>query len=355
MTKASSSKIWAQITCFKCCIDSISGRLWQNLLLLWGEDVERGGWGCHLTPQTHSPPQPPSFPSSSFSSWRWAFVGRRNTTSSTNCECQISDDIRKHFLNPEQKVLRYSGFPLKQNMHTSRPPCVRKCLQRPEECFRYYSSFWNRGVISQQNGHWWNIFQHGYDNYMQHAWPLDELNPLACCGRGECPLIPHYFSFTSSNCQFSGPDTENPDNININDVLGDFSLTLIDSLDTLAGNACQCKMVFFILGVAQCNCTQWSFLVMGNASEFRRAVRLVVDTVHFDKSNTVQVCLFLPTTVFKLWAFQGFWSKHKAAWESSLCPPSDGGSQFSRDCTWLVPGGLTQVWHNERCWKCGCK
>jgi len=87
------------------------------------------------------------------------------------------------------------------------------------------------------------MFQHGYDNYMQHAWPLDELNPLACCGRG--------------------PDTENPDNININDVLGDFSLTLIDSLDTLA--------------------------VMGNVSEFRRAVRLVVDTVHFDKSNTVQV------------------------------------------------------------------
>jgi hypothetical protein len=61
----------------------------------------------------------------------------------------------------------------------------------------------------------------------------------------------------------SGPDTENPDNITINDVLGDFSLTLIDSLDMLA--------------------------LMGNTSEFRRAVRLVVDTVHFDKSNTVQV------------------------------------------------------------------
>jgi len=87
------------------------------------------------------------------------------------------------------------------------------------------------------------MFYHGYDNYMQHAWPLDELNPLDCCGRG--------------------PDTDNPDNININDVLGDFSLTLIDSLDTLA--------------------------VMGNISEFRRAVQLVVDTVHFDKSNTVQV------------------------------------------------------------------
>ena len=44
---------------------------------------------------------------------------------------------------------------------------------------------------------------------------------------------------------------------------------------------------------------------MGNASEFRRAVRLVVDTVHFDKSNTVQVCLFLPIAVFK-WVFKVF-------------------------------------------------
>ena len=40
-------------------------------------------------------------------------------------------------------------------------------------------------------------------------------------------------------------------------------------------------------------------LVMGNASEFRRAVRLVVDTVHFDKSNTVQVCLSTLIAVFK--------------------------------------------------------
>ena len=72
-------------------------------------------------------------------------------------------------------------------------------------------------------------FQHGYDNYMQHAWPLDELNPLACCGRGE-HLPPDCYHQI-----FPGPDIENPDNININDVLGDFSLTLIDSLDTLAG------------------------------------------------------------------------------------------------------------------------
>jgi len=87
------------------------------------------------------------------------------------------------------------------------------------------------------------MFYHGYDNYMEHAFPLDELNPLHCCGRG--------------------PDYEQPDNININDVLGDYCLTLVDTLDMLA--------------------------IMGNKSEFQRAAKLVVDTVDFEKSNVVQV------------------------------------------------------------------
>ena len=87
------------------------------------------------------------------------------------------------------------------------------------------------------------MFFHAYDNYMTHAFPLDELNPLECNGRG--------------------PDKENPDNININDVLGDYSLTLVDSLDLLA--------------------------IMHNKTEFQRAVKLVVDNVNFDKSNVVQV------------------------------------------------------------------
>ncbi|GBN38870.1 ER degradation-enhancing alpha-mannosidase-like protein 1, partial [Araneus ventricosus] len=52
-------------------------------------------------------------------------------------------------------------------------------------------------------------------------------------------------------------------NININDVLGDYSLTLIDALDTLA--------------------------IMGNSSEFKRAVSLIIDNVSFDTDNTVQV------------------------------------------------------------------
>jgi len=87
------------------------------------------------------------------------------------------------------------------------------------------------------------MFQHGYDNYMTHAFPLDELNPLHCCGRG--------------------PDYGDPQNININDVLGDYSLTLVDTLDMLA--------------------------IMGNKSEFQKAVKLVVDNVDFNKSNVVQV------------------------------------------------------------------
>ncbi|XP_078728511.1 ER degradation-enhancing alpha-mannosidase-like protein 1 [Lampetra fluviatilis] len=87
------------------------------------------------------------------------------------------------------------------------------------------------------------MFYVGYDNYMSHAFPADELNPIDCRGRG--------------------PDVDNPSNININDVLGNYSLTLIDALDTLA--------------------------VMGNASEFQRAVRLVMETISFDQDSTVQV------------------------------------------------------------------
>ncbi|GMS91606.1 hypothetical protein PENTCL1PPCAC_13781, partial [Pristionchus entomophagus] len=87
------------------------------------------------------------------------------------------------------------------------------------------------------------MFYFGYDNYMQWAWPADELDPIHCTGRGH--------------------DHARPDNININDVLGDYSLTLVDTLDTLA--------------------------VMGDVSSFKQAVRLVISTVTFDRNTTVQV------------------------------------------------------------------
>ncbi|KAL2133833.1 hypothetical protein VTI74DRAFT_1599 [Chaetomium olivicolor] len=58
------------------------------------------------------------------------------------------------------------------------------------------------------------MFYHGFDNYMKIAFPEDELRPVSCT-----PLT---------------RDPKNPRNVELNDVLGNYSLTLIDSLSTLA-------------------------------------------------------------------------------------------------------------------------
>jgi Glycosyl hydrolase family 47 len=58
------------------------------------------------------------------------------------------------------------------------------------------------------------LFYHGYDNYMHYGFPEDELRPVSCM-----PLT---------------RDRENPAHVELNDVLGNYSLTLIDSLSTLA-------------------------------------------------------------------------------------------------------------------------
>ena len=58
------------------------------------------------------------------------------------------------------------------------------------------------------------MFYHGYDNYMKHAFPEDELKPISCG-----PLTRDRFT---------------PTHIELNDALGNYSLTLIDSLSTLA-------------------------------------------------------------------------------------------------------------------------
>ncbi|KAI1292736.1 glycoside hydrolase family 47 protein [Xylaria venustula] len=59
-----------------------------------------------------------------------------------------------------------------------------------------------------------DMFYHGFDNYMRIAFPEDELRPISCI-----PLT---------------RDPVNPRNVELNDVLGNYSLTLIDSLSTLA-------------------------------------------------------------------------------------------------------------------------
>ena len=85
------------------------------------------------------------------------------------------------------------------------------------------------------------MFFHAYNNYMQHAFPWDELKPLSCAPR-------------KWNRRERG---------DLDDVLGGFSLTLIDALDTLA--------------------------VMGNVDEFFKGVELVKQNVHFRRDAVVSV------------------------------------------------------------------
>ncbi|KAL4655231.1 ER degradation-enhancing alpha-mannosidase-like protein 1-like [Arapaima gigas] len=122
------------------------------------------------------------------------------------------------------------------------PPYARFFDDGGDEYAKKYG-FFPEKLKAEMRGMARDMFYFGYENYMKHAFPEDELNPIDCRGRG--------------------PDVLNPSNININDVLGNYSLTLIDTLDTL--------------------------LVLGNLSEFHRAVKLVIDTVSFDKDSTVQV------------------------------------------------------------------
>lgn len=56
------------------------------------------------------------------------------------------------------------------------------------------------------------MFNHAYGSYMTHAYPLDELKPLSCVGRR----------------------WDRRERGTLDDTLGGFALTLVDSLDTLA-------------------------------------------------------------------------------------------------------------------------
>ncbi|KAF9482475.1 alpha mannosidase-like protein [Pholiota conissans] len=87
------------------------------------------------------------------------------------------------------------------------------------------------------------LWYHGFDNYMTFAFPMDELTPLSCSGQG--------------------PDWGNPANIAANDVAGNFSLTLIDVLDTL--------------------------VVLDDRQGFEKAVRNVIEWVSFDVNTKPQV------------------------------------------------------------------
>ncbi|XP_067398268.1 ER degradation-enhancing alpha-mannosidase-like protein 3 [Emydura macquarii macquarii] len=86
------------------------------------------------------------------------------------------------------------------------------------------------------------MFDHAYGSYMKHAYPADELMPLSCRGR------------------VRGMEPSRGD---IDDALGKFSLTLIDTLDTL--------------------------VVLNKLDEFEDAVRKVVLDVRLDNDVVVSV------------------------------------------------------------------
>ncbi|VDM75927.1 unnamed protein product [Strongylus vulgaris] len=88
----------------------------------------------------------------------------------------------------------------------------------------------------------YEMFMHGYHSYMTYAFPADELMPLSCRGRVRGVT---------------------PSRGDVDDSLGNFSLTLIDTLDTL--------------------------VVVGALDEFDRAVKLVVDTIRLDSDLIVSV------------------------------------------------------------------
>jgi hypothetical protein len=87
------------------------------------------------------------------------------------------------------------------------------------------------------------MFYHGWNAYYEHAFPADELQPLTCDGLSR--------------------DFGDPTNIGRNDVLGNYSLTLIDSLDM--------------------------FAILGDQPAFEHYVDVVRDAVSFNVSSTVQV------------------------------------------------------------------
>lgn len=87
-----------------------------------------------------------------------------------------------------------------------------------------------------------DMFYHAYNAYIDNAYPADELMPLSCKGR------------------YRGSE---PNRGDIDATLGNFSLTLVDTLDTL--------------------------VVLGDLKEFEHAVKLVVKDVSFDTDVIVSL------------------------------------------------------------------
>ncbi|RKP13082.1 glycoside hydrolase [Piptocephalis cylindrospora] len=87
------------------------------------------------------------------------------------------------------------------------------------------------------------MFFHGFNGYMTHAFPSDELGPISCTGVGR--------------------DKDNPFDYGRNDVMGDYLLTLVDSMDAVA--------------------------IIAGKDLFAKTVQAVIKNLDLDKDNQVQV------------------------------------------------------------------
>ncbi|GAA5943649.1 alpha-1,2-mannosidase MNL1 [Sporobolomyces koalae] len=112
-------------------------------------------------------------------------------------------------------------------------------LPNPVEATHFYSTRRKRELRHLAHETW----KHAYGSYKRVAFPSDELLPLSCRKQGH--------------------DRINPDNVGVNDVMGDYALTLVDSLDT--------------------------FAMLDDKSGFEQAVRETIQHVSFDVDSRVQV------------------------------------------------------------------
>ncbi|KAK4056367.1 hypothetical protein OIO90_002510 [Microbotryomycetes sp. JL221] len=103
----------------------------------------------------------------------------------------------------------------------------------------FYSSERKRELRELARETWY----HAYKSYHRIAFPHDEVKPLSCRAQGH--------------------DRKNPGNAEVNDVMGDYCLTLVDSLDT--------------------------FAILDDRSGFEQAIRETIQHVSFDRDSRVQV------------------------------------------------------------------
>uniref|UniRef100_A0A915EJW4 alpha-1,2-Mannosidase n=1 Tax=Ditylenchus dipsaci TaxID=166011 RepID=A0A915EJW4_9BILA len=104
------------------------------------------------------------------------------------------------------------------------------------------------------------MFMHGYNSYMDNAYPDDETSSAELPAFNQTKIPP--YSAYALSCQGRKRGVT-PSRGDVDDSLGNFSLTLVDTLDTL--------------------------VVVGEVDEFERAVQLIITDVRFDSDLVVSV------------------------------------------------------------------